>query len=75
MQVDAHKSAVSLFQRYSKGGDNAKLKDWGSKRRFRRISSGRRNSRQGVATTTESRRVCWAARESGGLSVLNSALG
>ena len=27
MQVDAHKSAVSLFQRYAKGGDNAKLKD------------------------------------------------
>jgi putative membrane protein len=31
MQVDAHKSAVSLFQRYSKGGDNAKLKDWAQK--------------------------------------------
>ena len=31
MQVDAHKSAVSLFQRYAKGGDNAKLKDWAQK--------------------------------------------
>ena len=31
MQVDAHKSAVSLFQRYAKGGDNARLKDWAQK--------------------------------------------
>lgn len=31
MQVDAHKSAVSLFQRYAKGGDNAKLKAWAQK--------------------------------------------
>ena len=31
MQVDAHKSAVSLFQRYAKGGDNTKLKDWAQK--------------------------------------------
>jgi putative membrane protein len=28
MQVSAHKSAVSLFQRYGQGGDNAKLKAW-----------------------------------------------
>ncbi len=27
-QVSAHKDAVSLFQRYGKGGDNAKLKSW-----------------------------------------------
>ena len=27
-QVSAHKSAVSLFQRYAKGGDNADLKTW-----------------------------------------------
>jgi putative membrane protein len=27
-QVTAHKDAVSLFQRYGKGGDNAKLKSW-----------------------------------------------
>ena len=27
-QVSAHKEAVSLFQRYGKGGDNAKLKSW-----------------------------------------------
>src|ERR1700733_3749291 len=27
-QVSGHKSAVSLFQRYGKGGDNAKLKSW-----------------------------------------------
>ncbi len=28
MQVSAHKNAVDLFERYAKGGDNAKLKDW-----------------------------------------------
>jgi putative membrane protein len=28
MQVSAHKEAVSLFERYANGGDNAKLKDW-----------------------------------------------
>ena len=28
MQVSAHKDAVSLFERYAKGGDNAKLKSW-----------------------------------------------
>ena len=27
-QVSAHKDAVSLYQRYSSGGDNAKLKAW-----------------------------------------------
>ena len=27
-QVSAHKDAVSLFQRYGKGGDNSKLKAW-----------------------------------------------
>jgi putative membrane protein len=27
-QVSAHKQAVSLFQRYGKGGDNDKLKEW-----------------------------------------------
>ncbi len=31
MQVSAHKDAVSLFERYSKSGDNAKLKDWADK--------------------------------------------
>ena len=31
MQVSAHKDAVSLFDRYAKGGDNAKLKDWAGK--------------------------------------------
>jgi Predicted outer membrane protein len=30
-QVSAHKDAVSLFQRYSKGGDNADLKNWAGK--------------------------------------------
>ena len=30
-QVSAHKDAVSLFQRYAKGGDNAALKDWAGK--------------------------------------------
>jgi putative membrane protein len=27
MQVSAHKDAVSLFERYAKGGDNSDLKD------------------------------------------------
>src|SRR6202012_500299 len=31
MQVSAHKDAVSLFERYSKGGNNDKLKDWAGK--------------------------------------------
>jgi len=31
MQVSAHKDAVSLFERYAKGGENAKLKDWAGK--------------------------------------------
>ena len=31
MQVSAHKDAVSLFQRYSKSGDNPQLKDWAGK--------------------------------------------
>lgn len=30
-QVSAHKDAVSLFERYAKGGDNAQLKDWAGK--------------------------------------------
>jgi putative membrane protein len=31
MQVSAHKDAISLFERYSKSGDNSKLKDWAGK--------------------------------------------
>jgi putative membrane protein len=31
MQVSAHKDAISLFQRYSRSGDNPKLKDWAGK--------------------------------------------
>ena len=31
MQVSAHKDAVSLFERYANGGDDAKLKDWAGK--------------------------------------------
>ena len=31
MQVDAHKDAVSLFERYAKGGENPGLKDWAGK--------------------------------------------
>jgi putative membrane protein len=30
-QVSAHKDAVSLFERYGKGGDNAQLKAWAEK--------------------------------------------
>ena len=44
MQVSAHKDAVSLFERYAKGGDDAKLKDWAGKtcRRFSIIWRWRR---------------------------------
>lgn len=31
MQVGAHNDAVSLFERYAKGGEDAKLKDWAGK--------------------------------------------
>ena len=31
MQVSAHKDAVDLFERYAKGGDDTKLKDWAGK--------------------------------------------
>ena len=31
VQVSGHKDAVSLFERYAKGGDNAQLKDWAAK--------------------------------------------
>jgi putative membrane protein len=31
MQVSAHKDAVSLFERYAKGGDSVKLKEWAGK--------------------------------------------
>jgi putative membrane protein len=30
-QVSAHEDAVSLFERYAKGGDNSDLKDWAGK--------------------------------------------
>lgn len=30
-QVSAHEDAISLFDRYAKGGDNASLKDWADK--------------------------------------------
>ncbi len=31
LQVSAHKDAVSLFERYAKGGEDPKLKDWAGK--------------------------------------------
>ena len=31
MQESAHKDAVSLFERYAKGGEDPKLKDWAGK--------------------------------------------
>jgi putative membrane protein len=31
MQVDAHKDAVDLFERYARGGDNTELKSWAFK--------------------------------------------
>ena len=30
-QLSGHKDAVSLFERYAKGGDNSKLKGWADK--------------------------------------------
>jgi putative membrane protein len=30
-QVSGHKDAVSLFERYAKGGDDPKLKEWADK--------------------------------------------
>ena len=30
-QASGHKDAVSLFERYAKGGDNSKLKEWADK--------------------------------------------
>ena len=30
-QVSGHKDAVSLFERYAKGGENSKLKEWADK--------------------------------------------
>ncbi|MET4792841.1 putative outer membrane protein [Bradyrhizobium japonicum] len=30
-QVSAHEDAISLFDRYAKGGDNSALKDWAGK--------------------------------------------
>jgi putative membrane protein len=30
-QLSGHKDAVSLFERYAKGGENPKLKDWADK--------------------------------------------
>jgi len=31
MEVSAHKDAVSLFERYAKGGEDPNLKDWAGK--------------------------------------------
>ena len=31
MQVSAHKDAVSLFERYAKGGEDVKVKEWAGK--------------------------------------------
>lgn len=31
MQISAHKDAVSLFERYAKGGEDPKLKNWAGK--------------------------------------------
>jgi putative membrane protein len=31
VQVSAHKDAISLFERYAKGGEDPKLKDWARK--------------------------------------------
>ena len=31
MQENAHEDAVSLFERYAKGGDNPDLKSWADK--------------------------------------------
>lgn len=59
MQVSAHKDAVSLFERYAKGGDNAKLKDWAGRtlpalqhhlEMAQQMNDNRRNATVGSAT-------------------------
>lgn len=59
MQVNAHKDAVSLFERYADGGDNPKLKDWAGKtlpalkhhlEMAQQMNEDRRNATVGSAT-------------------------
>jgi putative membrane protein len=60
MQVSAHKDAVSLFERYAKGGDDAKLKDWAGKtlpalqhhlEMAQQLNDNRRNATVGSSTS------------------------
>jgi putative membrane protein len=62
MQVSAHTDAVSLFERYSAGGDNPKLKDWAGKTlpalrhhldMAKQMNEDRRNATIGSATGTK----------------------
>lgn len=53
MQVSVHEDAVSLFERYAKGGDDAKLKDWADKtlpslRRHLAMAQQIENTRRGA---------------------------
>jgi putative membrane protein len=55
MQVSAHKEAVSLFERYSKSGDNPRLKDWAGKllptlRHHLAMAEGLRNNKVTIGT-------------------------
>jgi putative membrane protein len=65
MQVSAHKDAVSLFERYAKGGDSAKL--FGLAKRYLHCSTICRWPNRWTRTASE-----WVSRESwqlaGGLS-------
>jgi len=54
MQVDAHKDAVILFERYAESGDHADLKSWAGKTlpalkhhlEMAQCSKGNQNSRE-----------------------------
>ncbi len=57
MQVSAHKDAVSLFERYAKGGDDPKLKDWAGKTTSRLATSPRDGASVGQKPQMRSREV------------------
>jgi len=56
MQISAHKDTVSLFERYSKSGDDPKLKDWASKtlptmRHHLKMAEALKNSKATIGTS------------------------
>ena len=57
-QVSGHKDAVSLFQRYAKGGRNEKLKSWAASH----AADAAAPSRHGAGLEQQSRRLQIAER-------------